>query len=564
MTGNVPECAAKISVPTTREWGVIEPVTRFLLALAAVAALALPARADDAVATYAIVVGSNAGGPGQATLRYAEDDARRVGAFLSEMGGYPASTVDVIVAPTPDVVREHVDALQRKIQADLAAGKKTRVLFYYSGHARATALDLGNAQLPLAELRTRLFSVPAHLTVVVLDACQSGAFSRVKGAAPAADFSFNSKNQLDASGVAVLASSSGSELSQESESLRGSYFTHHLLVGMRGAGDTNRDGQVSIDEAYRYAYHQTLLATAETAVGGQHVSLEVDLKGHGEVPMSFPRATTSAIILPASLEGKTLVEDKRAKAVVAETYKAKGAAVRIAVAPGEYQVLVRRGAQLSRCQVTAGSSGAELDLSRCSTEAVTINTTKGGGFAKPWRVDLGVLGGGERRDGFYDTLENFGWSENGGASGGYQLAITRQYDERVRIGGSASYTTAPSWEREDELTRQTFDWSVTSLLVHAHAQQPFFDRGRFGLYATAGLGVAIARSTYVDPDTMTTHEMFVGPAASLGAGLKFDGRIGLGFTLGYQFDYQRAVNNLIGDTHASGGHRITFGLSWSQ
>jgi hypothetical protein len=563
---NLPESARKILVPRPPGWSVIEAVIRSLVAIGVVAALAVPARADDApqVATYAIVVGSNAGGPGQQTLRYAEDDARRVGAFLAEMGGYSKSSIDIVVAPTPDAVRARVDALQKKIQADISAGKQTRVLFYYSGHARATALDLGNAQLPLAELRTRLFAVPAHLTVVVLDACQSGAFSRVKGATPAADFSFNSKNQLDASGVAVLASSSGSELSQESESLRGSYFTHHLLVGMRGAGDTNKDGQVSIDEAYRYAYHQTLLATAETAVGGQHVSLEVDLKGHGEVPMSFPRATTSAIVLPASLEGKTLVEDKRAKAVVAETYKAKGAAVRIAVAPGEYQVLVRRGSRLSRCQITAGAGGAELDLSRCSTEAVDIGTTKGGGFAKPWRIDLGVLAGGERRDGFYDTLENFGWTEESGPSSGFQLAITRQYDKRLRIGGSASYTKPPSWGRVDELTEQSFEWSVTSLLVHAHAQQPFFEGGRLGMYATLGLGLAMGRSTFVDPDTMTTHETFFGPAASLGTGLKLDARVGLGFTIGYQLDYQRAVNNLVGDTHASGGHRFAFGLSWSQ
>ncbi|MGE0396769.1 MAG: caspase domain-containing protein [Kofleriaceae bacterium] len=540
-------------------------MTRLLLSLGVIAALATSARADDApaVATYAIVVGSNAGGPGQATLRYAEEDARRMGAFLSEMGGYPASSIDVIVAPTPDVVRAHVDELQRKIQADLAAGKKTRVLFYYSGHARATALDLGNAQLPLAELRTRLFSVPAHLTVVVLDACQSGAFSRVKGATPAADFSFNSKNQLDASGVAVLASSSGSELSQESESLRGSYFTHHLLVGMRGAGDTNRDGQVSIDEAYRYAYHQTLLATAETAVGGQHVSLEVDLKGHGEVPMSFPRAATSAIVLPATLEGKTLVEDKRAKAVVAETYKAKGAAVRIAVAPGEYQVLVRRGSQLSRCQITAGTGGSEIDLSRCSTEAVSLGTTKGGGFARPWRVDLGFIAGEERRDAFFETLENFGWSEDSGNSGGAQLAVTRQYHEKLRLGGRATYTDAPGWTREDELTRQTFRWSAVSLLAHALAQHRFFDGGRLGIYGTLGLGLSIARSTFVDPMEKTTHETFVGPALSTGAGLSLDSHFGLGFTLGYQFDYQRAVNNLIGDTHASGGHRIALGLAWS-
>src|SRR5205807_694263 len=177
-----------------------------LRALIIVALTCGSARAD-----YAIVIGSNAGGPGQTELRYAEDDARKVGATL---------------------------------------------------------------------------------TVVVLDACQSGAFSRIKGAQPAADFSYSSRQHLDASGVAVLASSSGSELSQESEQLRGSFFTHHLLVGLRGAGDANGDGQVSIDEAYRYAYHQTLMATAETAVGGQHVTFEVDLKGHGDVALTFPRAAT--------------------------------------------------------------------------------------------------------------------------------------------------------------------------------------------------------------------------------------------------------------------------------
>ena len=107
-------------------------------------------------------------------------------------------------------------------------------------------------------------------------------------------------------GVAVLASSSGSELSQESEQLQ--VVVLHASLARRPArrGRHQRDGLVTVDEAYRYAYHQTLLATAETAVGGQHVSLEVDLKGHGEVPLSFPRAATAHIELPAALEGKTL------------------------------------------------------------------------------------------------------------------------------------------------------------------------------------------------------------------------------------------------------------------
>ena len=324
-----------------------------LVALALVAAPAV-ARADDPVATYALIVGSNAGGPGQADLRFAEDDARNVATVLGELGGVTPAAIDVVVHPTPDLVRDRITKLGERVAADAAAGRQSRVIFYYSGHARASAIDLGGDQLPLEELRQRLFAVPATLTVVVLDACQSGAFSRVKGAAPAADFSFSSREHLDASGVAVLASSSGSELSQESEQLRSSYFTHNLLVGLRGAGDENGDGQVSLDEAYRYAYHQTLLATAETAVGGQHVTFEADLKGHGEVALSFPRAATSAIILPAKLEGQTLVENKHAHTVVAETYKAKGAPVRIAVAPGEYEVLVRHGDQLSRCELGGG------------------------------------------------------------------------------------------------------------------------------------------------------------------------------------------------------------------
>jgi len=361
-----------------------------------VVALGGVAHADPSapgVATYAIVVGTNAGGAGQTDLRYAEDDARRVGGILTELGGYAPGTVDVVLHPTPDVLRDRLAQLATRVHADLAAGRQARVFFYYSGHARATALDLGAEEMPLAELRTRLFSVPATLTVVVLDACQSGAFSRIKGAAPAADFSFNSRQHLDATGTAVLASSSGSELSQESEQLRSSYFTHHLLVGLRGAGDANHDGQVSIDEAYRYAYHQTLLATAETAVGGQHVTFEADLKGHGEVPMSFPRAATASIELPAALEGKTLVQDRRAHAVVAETYKAKGAAVRIAVAPGDYEVLVRHGQALSRCQVTAGPGGAAVDLDRCATEAIVVEQTKGGGFVRPMRIELtGLVG----------------------------------------------------------------------------------------------------------------------------------------------------------------------------
>lgn len=538
-----------------------------------VVALGGVAHADPSapgVATYAIVVGTNAGGAGQTDLRYAEDDARRVGGILTELGGYAPGTVDVVLHPTPDVLRDRLAQLATRVHADLAAGRQARVFFYYSGHARATALDLGAEEMPLAELRTRLFSVPATLTVVVLDACQSGAFSRIKGAAPAADFSFNSRQHLDATGTAVLASSSGSELSQESEQLRSSYFTHHLLVGLRGAGDANHDGQVSIDEAYRYAYHQTLLATAETAVGGQHVTFEADLKGHGEVPMSFPRAATASIELPAALEGKTLVQDRRAHAVVAETYKAKGAAVRIAVAPGDYEVLVRHGQALSRCQVTAGPGGAAVDLDRCATEAIVVEQTKGGGFPRPMRIELTGLVGAERHDAYTETLGNFGLAEQGlfPTSSGLALTVTRQIERRLWVGGAASFAQAPEWKRTDHDTSLAIAWSTMTVEAVARGYQPFADHGffsRLGVYGQLGAGLAIGRTRFTEVDGMELRDSYLGPAVSVAAGLHSESPYitGLGMSLGYELDYARAIANDIGDTHASGGHRVTLGISYS-
>jgi Caspase domain len=541
-------------------------------ALLCLVCLAGTASADDGIATYAIVVGSNAGGPGQTALRFAEDDARRVGALLVELGGYKSEQVDVVVHPTPDQLRTRINALADKLNADVVAGRQSRVFFYYSGHARATALDLGSQELLLVELRQRLFQLPSKLTVVVLDACQSGAFSRVKGAQPAADFSFNSRQQLDATGVAVLASSSGSELSQESEQLKSSYFTHHLLVGLRGASDANKDGLVTIDEAYRYAYHQTLLATAETAVGGQHVSLEVDLKGHGEVPLSYPRAATSHIELPASLEGKTLVEDKRAGSVIAETYKAKGAAVRIAVAPGEYRVLVRQGTTLSRCEVTAGGI---VDLSRCSKEEVVDENTKGGEeSSRPSRTEYQFFLGGERQDGYTSTLESFGYKQDFmSQTWGVRIAQIVRLTKYVWVGGSLNASNAPNWKREtDGLYPMRFTWDVVAVSGVARAETALSERGigsRLKLFGQFDFGLGIARTTHFDQDDTETNDTYFGPSLLLGGGLLIGGDDtkqfwhGFGLELGYQLEYAPIIDNLIGDTHASGGHRATAALSFS-
>ncbi len=523
--------------------------------------LAGTAAADPAVTTYALVVGSNTGGPGQTDLHYAEDDARHVASLLAELGGYAPDTIDVLVHPTPDELRDRLAKLAVRVASDQAAGRQSRVFFYYSGHARAAAIDLGDTELPLVELRTRLFEIPATLTVVVLDACQSGAFSRVKGAQQAADFSISSRQHLDAQGVAVMASSSGSELSQESEQLRSSYFTHHFMVGLRGAADANHDGQVSLDEAYRYAYHQTLMSTAETAVGGQHVSLEVELKGHGEVPLSYPVAATSSIVLPASLEGQALVEDKRAHTVVAETYKAKGAAVRIAVAPGEYEVVVRHGTTLSHCSLTDGA----VDLDHCTNEAIVVATTKGGeehdSGPPPFRLETHFLVGPERHDGYTDSLAGFGYSESGfSPSAGIESHVLLELHPHLWVGLLGSTTSMTPWSRSvtgSDLS-QRFEWSTRTVQAVARGE---IGQDRLHGYAEIGAGLGIGSTTLHRADAMEFSDTNYGPAFSLGLGGYVDVWHGIGLSLGYQLDYAPVIKDLIGNTHASGGNRVLAGIT---
>jgi hypothetical protein len=528
-------------------------MVRWLIVLLAFARVAY---ADDSVATYAIVVGSNTGGPGQTDLHFAEDDARKVAAVLVELGGYAPAQIDVIEHPTPDELRAHLAALEAKVELDAAAGRQARVFFYYSGHARAQAIDLGASELPLTELRERLFKVPATLTIVVLDACQSGAFTRVKGAAPAADFSYSSRQHLDAAGVAILASSSGSELSQESEELRGSYFTHNLLVALRGAGDANNDGEVSIDEAYRYAYHQTLLATAETAVGGQHVTFEADLKGHGEVALSFPRAASAAIVLPPALQGKTLVSARQSKTVVAEIYKAKGTALRVAVAPGDYDVLVRDGDQLERCDVVAPGM---VDLGSCRREAVVDSRHKGGGWLHPNRLELFGAVGNERADGYTRTLTNFGYTGDGiGVAQELGARAMRQIADHGWVGVQLAWEFMPPWSKQivgDEAATQSFGWNTQTVTAVARLTYPF--NHAVGMYYEGQLGFGIGESKLTPPDGMSTTTVDFGFAAAAGAGFYFDiDRWGSGVMLGYEYEYAPVIKDLIGDTHDSGGSRI--------
>src|SRR5580658_2524871 len=363
----------------------MRPSVSAFLAVLAAAGLTRPARADAPAASapprphaYAVVIGSNAGGAGQASLRFAEDDARRVAEVLRDLGHYAAADVHVLLHPDAGHVASAIDDLAAKVRANAASGEQAEVLFYYSGHARANALTLGSEEIALGTLRERLSALPSTLTIVVLDACQSGAFARVKGAEPAADFSYNSVSRLTQKGLAVMASSTSQELSQESDELRASYFTHHFLTALRGAGDTDGDGRVSLDEAYRYAYRRTLASTARTQVGEQHATLETDLAGQGDVPVTYPADARAQLELPAPLDARVLVQHRPSGSVVAEVQKAPGAAIRLAFVAGTYDAIVGRSSGVVQCRFAlVDDRVTPLDTAGCTPVVADRSQAKG-------------------------------------------------------------------------------------------------------------------------------------------------------------------------------------------
>jgi uncharacterized caspase-like protein len=56
-----------------------------------------------------------------------------------------------------------------------------------------------------------------------------------------------------ASRFALVVASKGDEESQEYAPARHGLFTHALLEGLRGPADADRDGLVTLDEAFRFA-----------------------------------------------------------------------------------------------------------------------------------------------------------------------------------------------------------------------------------------------------------------------------------------------------------------------
>ena len=247
-----------------------------------VAALVVSPGRARAEQRYALVIGANPGWPRDRPLRYAENDAERVRDVLVSLGGFSPDGVELLRDPDVADVRASLRQLARRARD--SAPDDTLVFVYYSGHADEQHLHLrGEQPLSHQELQDALRDLPATIRLAVIDACKSGAVTR-KGGHPAGEFDVDIVHPR-LSGMVLLTSSGADELSQESRSLGGSVFTHHLVSGLRGAADEDADQRVTVAEAYHYAYERTRADTATTGAL-QRPAFRDELSGQGELVLT--------------------------------------------------------------------------------------------------------------------------------------------------------------------------------------------------------------------------------------------------------------------------------------
>jgi hypothetical protein len=369
------------------------PLSLSLIATALVAGLAATTPSPTVHAEtrrLAVLIGNNAGSGARPPLAYAETDAQKMAHVLVELGGVGAGDIELLRGQGLERVRtglHRVSARVRQLQA--SATDRVVLVFYFSGHSDGQALEIGRERLSFAEVRRWMQSTGAAVRLAIVDSCRSGGLIALKGGRLGPVFDVRLADHLASDGEAIITSSSSSESALESAEIRSSFFSHHLISGLRGAADASGDGMVTLGEAYQYAFGRTVSATADTIIGPQHPLYDYRLTGRGDLVLTRIDATAGVLETPAGFD-RLLLFDPGRQEVVAEL--GAGGARRLATRPGSYEVRAWRGQRVYRGRVAiAGGATARLAAEHLRESAGQAASAKGG--EELWATPMLPAGG---------------------------------------------------------------------------------------------------------------------------------------------------------------------------
>jgi len=222
-------------------------------------------------------------------LPAASNDAQRLYEILIDpaIGMFPKEDVEPLL--DEDVTRidvvDALDTLARKVSRD------DLVVIYFSGHGAVdeagrsywvmynTRIDsLRASALSETEISELLSSIKTTRLVTFIDACYSASTAEVSGSKSWADLQ-KIYPEFKGDGRVAITASKGDQLSvvikdKNHPGYGYSAFTWNILSGMKGEGDSDKDGVVTVSELWNYVKDRT-----ETTARQQGGNQQPQLKG---------------------------------------------------------------------------------------------------------------------------------------------------------------------------------------------------------------------------------------------------------------------------------------------
>jgi uncharacterized caspase-like protein len=218
------------------------------------------------------------------SLKYAANDAREFYRYLTEVNEIPKDHVWLLLdeEATLDRLRSTLGTQLRR-----QAGKDDMVIIYLAGHGaterdttspdgdglekyilpnNADPKDLYSTAMPMSEVARIFNRISSERLVFISDTCYSGASGGrtipVLGARANVSGTFLDRLS-QGKGRVILTASDANEVSVEKDELKHGVFTYYLLEALRGPGDTDKDGVITVDEVYRYVSMKVPQATGQ-------------------------------------------------------------------------------------------------------------------------------------------------------------------------------------------------------------------------------------------------------------------------------------------------------------
>ncbi len=211
--------------------------------------------------TFAVVI-SNEKYRRVSSVDYAHNDGKAMHGYLTSTLGIPESQIHFVRDATLNDIRAELDWMQ---EVSKAYRGDASFVFYYAGHGIPDEATRSGYLLPvdgygsnaasglaMSELNDRLATMPSRLTLVMLDACFSGAVRNGDMLAAARGVALKVRpDKVKGGNVVVLSASQDDETAAKYDDQRHGLFTYFLLKGIREA-----KGDLSLGQLADYVREQ--------------------------------------------------------------------------------------------------------------------------------------------------------------------------------------------------------------------------------------------------------------------------------------------------------------------